>query len=81
MFKRCDKNILCENLCETFFRKLGKSCGITLFLEIEFCAITPIASDIKDGVKLEGSDFESAGRPFESGRAYQIKDRYKAKGI
>ena len=26
------------------------------------------------------SDFESAGRPFESGRAYQIKDRYKAKG-
>ena len=71
-FGFCLRKILCENLCETFLKKLLKIWKIAFYLEIEFCAITPIASDIKDGVKLEGSDYESVGRRFESCLARQL---------
>ncbi len=76
----CFSKIPCENLCETFPRKLRKTCKITFYLENGFLAITTIAIGTRVGVKLEGYDFESVGRPFESGRAHQIKERYKAKG-
>ena len=53
----CFRNILCENLCETFLKKLLKIWKIAFYLENEFLAITAIPTDIRDGVKLEGSDF------------------------
>jgi hypothetical protein len=51
----CFRNILCENLCETFSGKSRKSCEIAFFLEIDFGPVPAIAADIKDGVKLEGT--------------------------
>ena len=67
----CFSKIPCENLCETFSIKLPKTCEITFFLENEFRAITAIATDNNEGVKLKGSDYESVGRRFESCQARQ----------
>ena len=49
---------MCENLCETFLKKLPKIWEIAFFLEIEFLAITAIANVNNEGVKLEGYDYE-----------------------
>jgi hypothetical protein len=65
------RNILCENLCETFLETLPKIWEIAFYLENEFRAITAIAIGTRVGVKLKGSDYESVGRRFESCQARQ----------
>ena len=54
-FGFCLRKNLCENLCETFSEKSRKSCEIAVYLEIVNWAITAIATDFNEGVKLRGN--------------------------